>query len=760
MIDEMEDYDIKDEDGIEGSYTSAESAASSVISQMSAKDIYKVSAKIEEYSKEAVDNGWIDRTKATNDIKAAIDNETLVTQYDTFVKAQGYLKQIIDKLPDLQDKADTCKECFDKWEKDATENKGRGSDSIDSDCEEIEQLKNNTDPSLGPIRAGSDISGDDVLEFQNRLQSIYDLMDSYRKTLESIQYRGTTIFGTTVDSNVYTADAGIYKLDADFDSAAKGTKGNCTKPPVIAEGEGGIPVYQAELDTYIENTFDIYDEMAGMEGVSISNMPELHEYKEFGSIKGSSIQPTKFDEWLHEKFDLENRATSEVVKGLLSKFKELLKSLKDGFGADFIPYDNSDYVCSDNEINSVENTPSKLAKAGSNTNKDFDDSEDKDVTEQVDESTKVGGIFDCFNFGTLLQSGRDNLYALTYIMNMFTYETYHLEGMYQAARIPESDKTEKNIYYVCNPKEFTVKPGTAKDIYNDASMIGNSTSGWLNESPTYKYNKSLTNKMIGKTHNADDDANKVSWSYGNEVEYILYGGTNSANKAKVNTSIFFIRYALNLGPVMSMYYNDNVVKAIGTGVAGATMGVIPEPLVKAIICLGICAAESAVDLNYLLSGLPVVFFKDKDKNQLYIGLKISNGDQFAKDFVGGTEFKVEDIFSVNDVKIPESDTSFSYSDYLSLFLFIELCAVEDNVYYRMSDVIQANMTHNPDLDYKDKEEGFQMVDAKTYFQIKADTIKVKPMMLKLPYAQNFDSVKDVTNTDKWNTFSYKATRGY
>lgn len=107
-------------------------------------------------------------------------------------------------------------------------------------------------------------------------------------------------------------------------------------------------------------------------------------------------------------------------------------------------------------------------------------------------------------------------------------------------------------------------------------------------------------------------------SYGNEVEYILYGGTNDKNHSKIDTSLFFIRYALNLGPILQLYWNDEDLKVIANGISAVTQGIIPAPLVKLIIVLGVNAAESAVDRNYLLAGLPVAFYKDDPGHQLFV----------------------------------------------------------------------------------------------------------------------------------------------
>ena len=47
------------------------------------------------------------------------------------------------------------------------------------------------------------------------------------------------------------------------------------------------------------------------------------------------------------------------------------------------------------------------------------------------------------DFATLATNGRDNLYATMYIMNMFSYETSALEGLYE---LQGGGKDENDIY--------------------------------------------------------------------------------------------------------------------------------------------------------------------------------------------------------------------------------------------------------------------------------------------------------------------------
>lgn len=168
-----------------------------------------------------------------------------------------------------------------------------------------------------------------------------------------------------------------------------------------------------------------------------------------------------------------------------------------------------------------------------------------------------------------------------------------------------------------------------------------------------------------------------------------------------------------------------------------------------MVVLGVNAAESAVDRNYLLAGLPVAFYKDKPKKQLFIKLDLSDTNAF-KDAVSSknTDY-ANSIMNVSQPAIGDSLVSFAYSDYISVFLFIELCTSSDNVYKRTADVIQTTMAQN------DSE--FVLSKSLTYYTIETK-VRVKPMMMTLPYAQQ--SGVTVTDTDTWNTFEYKTSKGY
>ena len=91
----------------------------------------------------------------------------------------------------------------------------------------------------------------------------------------------------------------------------------------------------------------------------------------------------------------------------------------------------------------------------------------------------------------------------------------------------------------------------------------------------------------------------------------------------------------------------------------------------------------------------------------------------------------------------------SYSDYLSLFLFIAICLDEQSVYLRTADVIQCNMQL--------RNSSFLMSNAVAYYELSAD-MRVKPLLLATPWARQSGS--DILDTKAWNAFEIKQVKGY
>ena len=95
--------------------------------------------------------------------------------------------------------------------------------------------------------------------------------------------------------------------------------------------------------------------------------------------------------------------------------------------------------------------------------------------------------------------------------------------------------------------------------------------------------------------------------------------------------------------------------------------------------------------------------------------------------------------------------SFSYSDYLRLFLMIGLYQNESAILLRTGDVIQANMRQKPE------NKDFQLSKSATYLDFYAK-VQVKHTLLALPLFAQVE--KNPVEESGWYTIEYEATKGY
>lgn len=291
---------------------------------------------------------------------------------------------------------------------------------------------------------------------------------------------------------------------------------------------------------------------------------------------------------------------------------------------------------------------------------------------------------------------RDDLYFMDYVMNMFSYDTFENEAKYK----------------LC---------GGNVNLQNYSQKYSSVDSQWKSEDVKVTANKTFTNKMINSANN---------YSYGNEVEYILYGGSNLVNKASAYGTIFGIRYALNLAPEFQYNWNDIALNTTAAEIASLSYGIVPAPLFKLVVILGLTAAESARDIRYLKHGIPVNLIKSKE--------------QIEKAYLRDTNAAMTH---------PLSAVTFSYSDYLKLIFFIKITTQDEYMLYaRVADVIQANMSKNitPDT-------GFLMKKANVYYSAEA-SLKIAPLMLDLPITSGYTEGKLTDGII--GRITYKAYRGY
>ena len=380
--------------------------------------------------------------------------------------------------------------------------------------------------------------------------------------------------------------------------------------------------------------------------------------------------------WMMKKFEKDPRVEDANRK---EKEKEYDKKKKKEEGStDNIKTDGK--TNNNKEIKNLKDLPS--AKKETDSGVKVKVSGKKNISNMAN---AVGNLFK--DIGDSLIEARDDLYVLLYISNMFTYDTFEEEKDYEKK-----------------------KNGGNEDKYARCT---------------------LTNQPMNSDNN---------YAYGSEIEYIIYGNSNSANKTAAYGTIYAIRYALDLVYALTKFWGTGTntgkaINAFANGIAAATSGVIPAPLTKLIVILALTGMEAASDLQILRDGNPLALIKD-DKVWLH---KFSSSGNFSSN-------KLDDIKKENE----EADITFKYSDYLKLILMMKLISNDTPILKRTADVIQANMSM--------KTSGFKMSNCNVYYQLTAEC-KTSIMMLALPVVQG--SIKESNIEFKtWNECSITMYRGY
>lgn len=333
---------------------------------------------------------------------------------------------------------------------------------------------------------------------------------------------------------------------------------------------------------------------------------------------------------------------------------------------------------------------------------------------------------------------RDDIYVTTYMMEMFSYATYDREAMYQLL----SEEQRKGMLASDPEKAFK-----AAGVFGDASSTEAQEGTWLSTKESDTYNKSLTNHLINKTNNK---------SYLAEIEYILYGqATPQENLKKSFGHIYTIRMALNTVSGFQHFWGpgSDTGKAINlaaTTISGVFGGIIPPPVIKAVLIPILALVETCMDNQRLAAGMPVELYKI-NADDWWLSLEVKPGESlkyssfFSKVKGGLTAFEAG----------KNKDKGLFYSDYLMLFVYSGLAGggdLENDMYVRMSELIEHNMRQQNGIP-KD----YSLSKTRMYFTLNA-TLRVKPLMVTLAYFDDYDSSME-TATD-WCTYTVTVTRGY
>lgn len=151
-----------------------------------------------------------------------------------------------------------------------------------------------------------------------------------------------------------------------------------------------------------------------------------------------------------------------------------------------------------------------------------------------------------------------------------------------------------------------------------------------------------------------------------EAEYVLHGKeSDCANLTLTKGEILLVRFALNTLHV----YMDKDKKALAKGIAAAAAawwtGGAGVPIITNLIMCAWGMGEAIWDVEELLKGKEIPFYKQKSDWQLKIGLK-----------------------SDEDRNAPSANLKFSYEDYLRLLL---LTVDKDKKISRIEDLISMNL---------------------------------------------------------------------
>jgi len=181
-----------------------------------------------------------------------------------------------------------------------------------------------------------------------------------------------------------------------------------------------------------------------------------------------------------------------------------------------------------------------------------------------------------------------------------------------------------------------------------------------------------------------------------EVEYILHGKSSETGNVKlVKGQILLTRFVLDTIHV----YSDGKKRALTTQIAAAISGFwtggLGIPIIENLLRCAWGMLEAVVDLDEIMKGGSVPVFKGE----------------------GDWRTDVRNIGGAKDAKDGNGLLSFSYHDYLRLFLLLQNSETKMN---RIEDLIQLNMQQN--------NPGFRVSDYNTYLRVEA-TVSMKYMFI-------------------------------
>lgn len=452
-----------------------------------------------------------------------------------------------------------------------------------------------------------------------------------------------------------------------------------------------IPEAETELNNYVNTTFNNKMSYPDVSKIGITNKNQPN----FNASDNVTADVALY-KWMQKKFvdkngrKIDPRNPSDDRKKNEDKFNAEDEN-EDG-KTDKVNLDGSD--CSTTQLSKIPNKPSGGAATDSGI-----DPKSKDKKNNI--SNMSSGVSSLFkDMGDSLANLRDDMYVLLYITNMFSYDTFTKEKNYEKSK----NNGQEGRFARCT----------------------------------------LTNVEINTANN---------YSFGNEIEYIIYGKSNESNKKASYGTIYAIRYALDLVYALTHFWSGTNATAVAiettaSGIAAATCGVIPEPLTKIIMILALTALEANSDIDILKTGYPLAVVKSPDVWRYSLDLSVNSGDSSKPTASVGKSLK--NMQSANE----QQDIKLQYSGYLKLILLMKLLTNDKPIIMRTADVIQANMQ-------KQGSKNFLMSKAVVYYKLEVNC-RSSILMLTLPVVNQTMSEVNGKKTEikPFNKFTVTTYRGY
>lgn len=451
--------------------------------------------------------------EANKQIRLVFDDCTImISKYEAIEKD---LNAVISDIEAAEEKGDDWKKSIDK----VTDNSSK--QTMTSDYESEAQPLNKAD--VEALR--------DKVIIVNR-DFYQDILDK----IKSLKYCGNKLAEKYDVSKVEKAD-----YESDF------SKSKIMPESVDSNGiAAAISSAKANYETDIEGSFKAFCRLLDNEEFSVKS----------GFTTKAQEENQQFFEYLASNFEYKGGTEEEEESEASDGGKEALidegkvTSAKDNAKNDKTL---SEDVSSDFLDAMVTNNSKSQQDIGVDPT-DPEGSSDDNITDAADSMSdeETTDFFDAIGkVGELLTKGRDKLYLVEYMRNMFSCYTTNLD--------PSTGKT-----------------------YED----------------TANFERTLSDIVISEDNNL---------YYGGECEYILWGGTPNSAVNKTKASIFGIRFILNLIYAMSAPDINALTFEWATVIAGWT--VFGVPIVQTVLKIALALAESAYDLSQLCLGKSVSLYK-------------------------------------------------------------------------------------------------------------------------------------------------------